>query len=692
MKKGRNTVRQVMMCFAALVFMGTLFFADVTGQAATKVAKVKGVEAESTTYTSVTVTWKAASNVTGYQVYRSTSKNGSYKKVATVSKNKKLSYTNKKLTTGKNYYYKVRAYVKSGSKVRYGSFSSVVTVKPVPVKTTIASVDSVNYNTVQLKWKSVSGASGYMIYKSTNKTGKYTLAQTVSGKNTVKGNVTGIAAGRTYYFKVRAYRTVSGKKVLGASSSAKKGYCVPEAANIVNVALDSLNSATLQWNFVPGSNGYYVYRSSLKDSGYKRIGTITNKSTKSYTDKSIVKGSTYYYKVSAYRNFEGKKVEGEKSDSIAIKAVSSYKISPSSKPYAGNYIKNANYKSSTKNYFTLLSYMELMEKIGGGEIVLSAGTYNLWKPIYVPSNTTIRFEDGVTIKSNNTSASTSNGLFVLANPTDMEKSVKYSKYNGVHDVKLIGSGTVVFDKEYKDNSALLIGHTRNVTIEGITFKNMNGGAHFIELDASQNVEITNCKFTGYKETSTYKEAINIDTPDPVTKGFSGTYSSQDRTPNNNITISDNVFDNLPVALGTHMYSTGYQHSDIKITGNTIKNCKYYGIRAMNWKDCSITGNTIDRVTGASGSSSLAVEMRGVSNVKVSGNTVKNSDRFMLIRVANYSATTIDSHPGLERYKPVYNSVSKSAVVNNTLSNIRNSNQIDYANTLDFTDREIWSVQ
>lgn len=686
-------IKQVLLSMMVLSMAFVLFGSDVSVQAATKVPKVSGVEAESKTYNSVKVTWKAVntSKVTGYQVYRSTSKKGSYKKVATVSKKKTLEYTDKKLTTGKTYYYKVCAYYKNGSKVTYGTYSNVVSVKPVPAKTTISSITSVDYKTVKLNWKAVSGSSGYQIYKSTKKSGKYTLATTVSGKNTTSAKVTGLGTGRTYYFKIRPYKTVSGKKVLGTTSSAKSGYCVPEAANIVSVELNSLNSATLTWNFVSGSTGYYVYRSTSEATGYTRIGTITNKNTKEFIDTSIVKNSTYYYKVAAYRTADGKNVEGEKSESMKLRVVNSYTISPTSTPYAGNYLKNTNYSSTTRNYFTILSYMELFERLGGGELVLKSGTYSLWKTIYVPSNTTIRFSDGVTIKSTSTTPSGNYGLFVLAEPSVMEKGGKYTKYNGVHDIKLIGTGTVVFDKEYKKNSALLIGHTQNILIDGITFKNMNGGAHFIELDASKNVTIQNCTFTGYKDTGAVKEAINIDTPDSITGGFSGTYSSMDKTPNNGIVIQNNVFNKLPVALGTHMYSNGGAHNNVKITNNKITNCKYYGIRAMNWTNSYITNNTIDKVTGAT-DESLVIELRGVSNIDVSGNKVSNSDRFMIIKVASYSQSTIDSHPGLENYAPIYNDISQSDVVYNTLSNIANECDIYYANTLDFSDREDWSVQ
>lgn len=60
--------------------------------------------------------WKKVSNATGYYIYRSTSSNGLYKKVATVTG--KTSYTDKKsLNNSGYYYYKIVTFRKAGSKI-----------------------------------------------------------------------------------------------------------------------------------------------------------------------------------------------------------------------------------------------------------------------------------------------------------------------------------------------------------------------------------------------------------------------------------------------------------------------------------------------------------------------------------------------------------------------------------------------
>ena len=78
---------------------------------------------KSTTY--VSLKWDSCVGVTGYEVYRTTTKTGTYTKVATV---KTTSYKNTGLKSGETYYYKVRAYKTVGSTKIYGNYSAVYTI------------------------------------------------------------------------------------------------------------------------------------------------------------------------------------------------------------------------------------------------------------------------------------------------------------------------------------------------------------------------------------------------------------------------------------------------------------------------------------------------------------------------------------------------------------------------------------
>ena len=69
----------------------------------------------------------------------------------------------------------------------------------------------------KLQWKKVQGATGYKIYRAIGKKGKFKLVKTLKG-NKVKFINKKLKKGKKYVFKVKAYRVVSKKVVLGPFS------------------------------------------------------------------------------------------------------------------------------------------------------------------------------------------------------------------------------------------------------------------------------------------------------------------------------------------------------------------------------------------------------------------------------------------------------------------------------------------
>ena len=76
-----------------------------------------------------TISWKKVTGASGYEIYMSTSKNGTYDLVGTVTKGSKESYVKKNLAKGQTYYFKVKVY-RTINKVKiYSDYSSVKSVK-----------------------------------------------------------------------------------------------------------------------------------------------------------------------------------------------------------------------------------------------------------------------------------------------------------------------------------------------------------------------------------------------------------------------------------------------------------------------------------------------------------------------------------------------------------------------------------
>lgn len=186
----------------AMIFTMTAVCTDIEAYAAS-VSK-PAVTAVNTSPTSVKLSWKKVKGAKKYIIYRSNKKSKGYKAIKTLTK---TSYTNKKLTCGKKYYYKVAA-VKGSKK----SNSKVLAVTAKPAKMSKPSAVS-DCRSIKISWKKASSVSGYQVYSVTDKAVLTTTKSTSYTQN-------GLGLSSVKQYKIRAYKTVGKKKVYGSYSAA----------------------------------------------------------------------------------------------------------------------------------------------------------------------------------------------------------------------------------------------------------------------------------------------------------------------------------------------------------------------------------------------------------------------------------------------------------------------------------------
>ncbi|MBQ7117984.1 MAG: fibronectin type III domain-containing protein, partial [Clostridia bacterium] len=176
-------------------------------------SKVSGIKSTPSA-TSIKVSWSKVEGAEKYEIYYST--NGKKWSKTTSSKN---NITIKKLKKATNYKIKVRAIAGTNK----GSYSSVLSTSTAPEKVTVSDLRSKKSKILTPVWKKVSGATGYeVVYSTSNKfTKKTTKTVTIKNAKTTKTTIKKLKKGKKYYVKVRAYKTVSGKKIYGAYSSVK---------------------------------------------------------------------------------------------------------------------------------------------------------------------------------------------------------------------------------------------------------------------------------------------------------------------------------------------------------------------------------------------------------------------------------------------------------------------------------------
>ena len=159
----RTIIGITLFALLACIIMPLSMETGSVSAATKKPSKVTLTSVSSAGSTSISIKWKKSKNAKKYQVYRATSKNGKYKRVVTT---KSRSYVNKKLKTGKRYYFKVRAL--NGKKK--GAFSKKVSAVPKAKKA--AGLRDIQNQMLQQvnKERKAAGVKPLALYEPINKT------------------------------------------------------------------------------------------------------------------------------------------------------------------------------------------------------------------------------------------------------------------------------------------------------------------------------------------------------------------------------------------------------------------------------------------------------------------------------------------------------------------------------------------
>lgn len=148
---------------------------------------------------------------------------------------------------------------------------------------------------IQLNWSKVKGASGYTVYM--RKNGKYNKLGDRKGTSyTVKK----LPNATRENFKVRAYKTVKGKKVYGKYSANWNTATNPQACKGLKVSSVGTDSVKLSWTKI-GCTNYRIYQNIKGE--WKEIGKTTGTS---YTVKKLAPATKYQFKIRACKQDDKK--------------------------------------------------------------------------------------------------------------------------------------------------------------------------------------------------------------------------------------------------------------------------------------------------------------------------------------------------------------------------------------------------
>ena len=265
--------------------------------------------------------WSAVTGAEKYWIYRSTDGvNFKYYDSTTGT-----SYTNCIAASGTEYYYKVKAAAVVNGKDVASDFSNTKSLFTTPAAPSVSITTS--KGKPKLTWKAVKGADNYWIYRSTDgKNFKYYNETDEAGYTNYSTNI-----GTTYYYKVRAVKTIDGNDHKSDFSAVRSIQCRPAA---VNLSISrSYGKPKLTWDAVADADKYWIYRST-DGKNFKYYDTTTKTS---YINSGAAFNTIYCYKVKAVKVVNGRNVvsgSGSAKSVITALAKPSVSITTSDgKPY-----------------------------------------------------------------------------------------------------------------------------------------------------------------------------------------------------------------------------------------------------------------------------------------------------------------------------------------------------------------------
>lgn len=202
------------------------------------------------------------------------------------------------LSPGTTYYYRVRA-GNTGGNSASSSTQVVTTSIDAPTGLTFSSVSSTGFTTT---WGSVTGATDYLLYVSTQSDFSTHVVNGLSTGGATTYSVSSLTPSTTYYWRVAA-RNNNPSAVPSQPSSASLlttsatggGLLVPQA-----LTPSTVNSTdfTARWNSVTGATQYEI--DVATDSGFTTIVYTRNSLTgTSHVVSPLTNNTTYYYRIRA---------------------------------------------------------------------------------------------------------------------------------------------------------------------------------------------------------------------------------------------------------------------------------------------------------------------------------------------------------------------------------------------------------
>ena len=261
--------------------------------AKTRIANVGTFKGSTVSDSAIKLDWSKNDKASGYIIEQY--KGGKWTALATTKNNTTLTFTVKGLASATVYSFRIKSFRKAGGKIEYSEYASLKAATSFGGVNNLT-VKSYTASAITLAWSKNAGATGYALEQ--YKGGKWVQIAKTSSNAVVSYTVSGLAADTTYTFRVRAYKTAAGKTIYSEYARLAAKTRIAKVASF-RATGTTTSAVELSWNKNDKATGYIIeiYRGGK----WTAIATTKNNTTLTFTVKGLAKGTTYSFRIKAFR-------------------------------------------------------------------------------------------------------------------------------------------------------------------------------------------------------------------------------------------------------------------------------------------------------------------------------------------------------------------------------------------------------
>lgn len=256
-----------------------------------------------TSSTSISLSWKASSRVNGYRIMRTDKDSDEWKVIADITDKSVTEYKDTTLKGAMEYRYRICSYKNHLDVPVSSDYSEEVSAITRPYKPTNIVATPISASKIELTWNKVVRANGYKIYRYSTTSQKWNLVETISGNQTFSYVNEKLSGATKYQYKIRAYITKEDGTVYSYYTEPVSMITKPNKVACVSLDARGKTTITLKWDSIKNATGYQISRYNPSTKKWTCIATTNDPDILTYKDTKLTSGKTYQYKVRAYRTF-----------------------------------------------------------------------------------------------------------------------------------------------------------------------------------------------------------------------------------------------------------------------------------------------------------------------------------------------------------------------------------------------------